>query len=141
MTDISIQDFCAIAYCAQAACDAIPPAPGNRLAFEARSTEGGVGQRLFLEFEGVHDFRRQSARPQPEAPCEPNDLLELSVVELDGAPGRWRVWLNPWYLEEIEFWCARISLNGLEVSGEGRWLQDELPAHTPTLPAPVGRAV
>ena len=56
------------------------------------------------------------------------DRLELSVIEVERLLSGWRVWLNPWYLHEIEFRCADISLDDAEVSGTGRWLQDELPA-------------
>lgn len=58
---------------------------------------------------------------------EPGDRLELSVIELEHEPDGWRVWLNPWYIEEIEFRCDRITLDGAEVVGSGRWLQDDLP--------------
>ena len=134
MTTLSIQEFCAAVYCAIAPCDAIPRPPGERLIFDATTEDGNTPQRLRLEFEGLRDFSRRVDAGRVDRPCEPGDLLELSVVEVEGRPGAWRVWFNPWYLTEIEFWCTGIRLNGLEVTGSGRWVQDDLPSSSPALP-------
>ena len=41
---------------------------------------------------------------------DPSDRLELSVVELEGAPGRWRLWFNPFYSHQIEFRRPPVAL-------------------------------
>ncbi len=127
MANLSIQDFCAAVYCAIARCDAIPQSPVDHLVVEATVAAMDVSQRLRMEFEGVHGFSRRSERQQPEPPCGPEDVFEFTAVELERTGSDWRVWINAWDLEEIEFRCAVVRLNGLEVEGEGRWLQDWLP--------------
>ena len=130
---ISMQDFCAAIYCALADSEAVPDVAEGTVVIAARSGESSP-RDLLLEFFRVQDYSRRTERPQPESPRGPEDRVELSAVELEGEPGHWRVWLNPWYLEEIDFRCSSIRLNGLEVVGQGRWLQDELPTSSPRLP-------
>ena len=132
MATISMQDFCAAIYCALASGEVFPDEAEGTVVIAARSGDSAP-QDLLLEFSGVQEYTRRTERPQPD-PRRPDDRLEFSAVELEGEPGHWRVWFNPWYLEEIDFRCGSIRLNGLEVVGHGRWLQDELPASSPRLP-------
>jgi hypothetical protein len=95
----------------------------HRIAFEARVTERGLTRVHRVVFEGVREFTREDS-----SSYESGDLLELSVIELEREDGGWRVWLNPWYVQQIEFRCDRIQLDHVEVIGSGRWLQDDLPS-------------
>jgi hypothetical protein len=121
-----MREFCERLYCAYAPGDALAVGADGRIAFTARVTDHGRMSEHRAEFDGVRGFARRRDAPSER---EPGDPLELSVIEIErDEPGaEWRVWLNPWYVEEVEFRCARITLDGLEVTGAGRWLQDELP--------------
>ena len=121
---ISMREFCETVYCAYAAGDALTVDAGGQIVFGASVTNGDRTDIHRVAFEGVRDFTRR--RDVPREP-EPGDRTELSVIELAREPAGWRVWLNPWYVEEVEFCCARITLDGREVTGEGRWFQDDLP--------------
>jgi hypothetical protein len=124
---VSIEDFCVALYCAYTRPDALNPDAAGRIAFTAR-----VGESSFrAEFEGVREY----AHNKGGQPLEPQDQLELSVVELEGEPGAWRVWFNPWYVQEMEFRCSRILLNGAEVVGRGRHPQDDLPKRPAEVPS------
>jgi hypothetical protein len=127
MNEISMRMLCETLYCAYVPSDAFAVGSDDRIAFVARVTEAGQTAEHHVEFNGVHDLVRRHGLA---AASEPGDQLELSVIETEHGPSDWRVWLNPWYLEEVEFRCARILLDGAEVVGEGRWLQDELPTRS-----------
>jgi hypothetical protein len=105
--------------------DAFTVSATGEIKFSARATDVGVQSVHSVEFIGVREFVRNRAVP---AQFGDGDALELSVVELEREAAGWRAWFNPWYIEEIEFHCERIFLDGFEVAGTGRWLQDELPA-------------
>ena len=117
--------FCETLYCAFTAVDAFAMAPNGRMTLGAHTVEHGNSSLHQVEFIGVRGLRRERDRGVREA--QPGDALELSVIELERESEGWRVWFNPWYVEEIEFHCDRIILDGVEVKGTGRWLQDDLP--------------
>jgi len=116
--------FCEALYCASAPGDAFASAATGRIAFTAHVTDRGREIAHHVEFMGVRAFtRKRNHTPASDA----GDRVELSVIELEREAHGWRIWFNPWYLEEIEFWCERIRLDGAPVAGTGRWLQDSLP--------------
>ena len=119
-----MREFCETLYCAFAPLDAFSISADGRIQFFAQVTSGGVQSEHRAEFIGVRGLSRHRDAPYQ---LQDGDVLELSVVELEREAGKWRVWFNPWYLEEIQFHCERIFLDGLEVTGTGRWLHDELP--------------
>ena len=124
---ISPRTFCESIYCGFAPLDAFDVDPAaRRIAFEARVTYQGQTSVHRVAFEGVHNLTRKD--PDDVVPREPGDRLELSVVEVEREAGGWRVWFDPWYLEQIEFRCDRIQLDDADVVGSGRWLQDDLPS-------------
>jgi len=127
VAEISMRAFCERLYCAHVPPDAFTIGPDGRMAFVALATDSGQTTEHHVEFSAVHDFVRPR---EVRARSEPGDRLELSVIEIEHGPSNWRVWLNPWYLEEVEFRCTRILLDGAEIIGEGRWLQDELPTRS-----------
>ena len=101
--------------------------PDGNLAIVAQTTEADVTTALHLRFTGVEDLRwTPDAVPEPEL----GDLIEFSVVEIERVGSGWRIWLNPWYLREVAFRCASITLDGAEVVGTGRWLQADLPVRS-----------
>jgi hypothetical protein len=132
MTEISIEDFCIALYCAYARFSSVAPDAAGRIAFTARTLDSDREEYYRVECAGVRDFAFRSE--VKDATWGPQDALELSVVALEGAPGSWRVWLNPFYLHEIEFSCRQIHLNGAEVVGRGKHLQDELPTRAAKVP-------
>jgi hypothetical protein len=77
-------------------------------------------------FEGVTDLSTRRETPRPDEDKE--DRLELSVIEVEREATAWRICVNPYYIEEIEFRCRTAWLDGAALVGEGRWLQDSLPA-------------
>ena len=134
MTSISARDFCAAVYCAIAGHDAFPATAQPRIAFTAQTTVNGTNSVYWIEFTGVSSLRWSPPLEPGDAPYPPGDRVELSVIEIEGGPGSWRVWLNPWYTKEIEFQCAAIRLNGADVTGHGRFFQDDLPESRPAVP-------
>ncbi len=132
MTEISIEDFCIALYCTYTQFDALSPDAAGTIAFTARMVETGREVNCRVQCTGVHGFEFRSEVPDPK--WGPQDQLELSVVELEGAPGSWRIWFNPFYLHEIEFRCGQLSVNGAEVVGRGKHLQDGLPARPADVP-------
>ena len=134
MASISAQDFCAAVYCALASHDAFPVVAQPRIAFTAQTTVRGVTREYGIEFLGVSSLRWAPPLPPGEAPYPAGDKIELSVIELTGRPGAWRVWSNPWYTREIELECATVRLNGADVTGQGRFFQDDLPKSEPVVP-------
>jgi hypothetical protein len=124
---LSPRQFCEAVYCAFAPSDAFDQTADGRIAFSTEAMSAGMLSRHDLVFVDVHGFTR---KPPVLEPVDPGDRLELSVVELEREPSGWRVWFNPWYITEIEFRCQQIFLDGAEVRGEGRWLQDDLPKPT-----------
>jgi hypothetical protein len=129
MPSIDPRRFCEALYCAYAPVDAFASAASGRIAFTAHVTDRGRETAYRVEFTGVRAFTR---KPDPTPESDEGDRLELSVLELEREAHNWRIWFNPWYLEEIEFRCDGISLDGAPVTGTGRWLQDSLP-DTPVL--------
>jgi hypothetical protein len=119
---MSIREFCETVYCAYAAHDALTLGPDARIAFNASVTNGARTIPYRLAFDDVRSFTRQ-----PERPSDPEDRIELTVIEVEREGGAWRVWLDLWGVQAVEFRCSRITLDGREVVGEGRWLQDWLP--------------
>ena len=121
---VSVRQFCESLYCAMTPIDAFSAAASGNIHFIARLTANGRESVHSVEFNGVRDFTRQR-----DTECEPEagDRLELSVVELERGGSGWKVWFNPWYVEEIEFRCERIFLDAIEVTESGRSLQDSLP--------------
>ena len=128
---ISIANFCAALYCAETRWEAFATAPTGRIVFTARTLDTGQENYYRVEFDNVRDY---SCQNETSRGWEPGDRLELSIVELEGEPGAWRVWFNPWYLHEIQFWCTRIRVNGAEVVGRGKHVQDWLPDRVPDVP-------
>ncbi|MGH7625075.1 MAG: hypothetical protein ACREOJ_07140 [Gemmatimonadaceae bacterium] len=125
MTEITIREFCETLYCSLTRGDAFTPRPEGDIAFVAYSVTDGVASRHRVQFAGVSDLAVRHDLSNDLWSDE--DRIELSVIEVERLLSGWRVWFNPWYLHEIEFHCARISLDDTKVSGTGRWLQDELP--------------
>jgi hypothetical protein len=124
---MSMREFCETVYCAMAAGDIFAPGSEGRLSCVATTTEHGRSTEHRVVFEAVQGLTRRAHAPrQPEL----GDRIEFSVVALERTSDGWRVWLNPWYVEEIEFRCTGIQLDGRDVIGEGRWLQDELPSRS-----------
>ena len=123
---ITPREFCERIYCGVTGLDAfdVDPATG-RIAFGAQVTSGEQVAEHRVEFTAVRDITRRD--PRDPAPGESGDRIELSVIEIERESDGWRLWFNPWYLEEIEFRCAAVRLDGEEVVGSGRWLQDDLP--------------
>jgi hypothetical protein len=139
---VSIQAFCEALYCTLTRWEAFVPDNAQRIRFTALDAASS-GARLYdVEFAGVRDFRWQEehepvqARAMPRR--SPDDRLELSNVELEREADGWRFWCDPWYCRTIEFRCAAIRLNGVAVSGTGKWLQDELPSVAPHIPPYTG---
>jgi len=134
---ITIEDFCIALYCAFARPDAFEPDDAQRIAFTARALDQGREDHFRAEFDQVREYStRHEARP-----LGTGDQLEISAIEVSGKPGSWRVWINPFYMHEIEFGCSRILLNGAEVTGSGRHLQDDLPRRVADVPPyPAGAA-
>ena len=123
MTPLSIRDFCEAVYCGMTAVDAFVPRADGSIAFTASITERGQTTARDVQFLRVEGLTRRGDRPEYES----GDQLELSAVEVERETQGWRVWVNPWYMEEIEFRCQEIILDGQAVIGAGRWLQDDLP--------------
>lgn len=69
-----------------------------------------------------------------------DDRLELSTLEVERMSDGWRFWCDVWYLRTIEFRCASIRLNGVEIAGDGKWIQDDLPTEQPVIPPFPGAA-
>jgi hypothetical protein len=132
MTEISIEDFCIALYCAYTRFDSLAPDAAGRITFTARTLDSDHEEYYRVECVSVRDFAYRSEVRDDN--WGPEDRLELSVVELEGAPGSWRVWFNPFYLHEIEFRCRQLRLNGAEVVGGGKHLQDELPSRAAKVP-------
>ena len=132
MAEISIEDFCIALYCASTRFDTLAPDAVGTITFTARALDTDREDYYRVQCIGVRDFSvRSEAKGVRWAP---DDRLELSVVELEGAPGSWRVWFNPFYLHQIEFWCRQLRVNGAEVVGRGKHLQDALPARAAVVP-------
>ena len=134
METVSIRAFCEALYCTLTRWEAFVLDSEQRISFTALD-----GVRVYrVEFPEVRDFRWQEEHepPQDRTPARrfPDDRLELSDVELEREADGWRFWCDPWYSRSIEFRCAAIRLNGIPVSGTGKWLQDELPDVNPDIP-------
>lgn len=127
MAFLSPRQFCEAVYCAFAPTDAFEQTADNRFVFSTEAISADTLSRHGLVFVDVRDFTRKPPLPEP---ADPGDRVELSVIELEREPPGWRVWFNLWYITEIEFRCQQIFLDGAQVRGEGRWLQDDLPKHT-----------
>ena len=123
MQSITPQEFCQTLYCATAAVDAFTIVDGN-IAFVATAVNGGKKRDHHVVCEAVQRVERSDA----DKTRGPSERLELSVIEAAREASGWRLWVNPWYIEEVEIHCARLILDGHPVAGEGRWLQDELPS-------------
>jgi len=128
---VSIEDFCIALYCAYTRPDTLKPNSQSRITFTARLLDADREDYFRAEFEGVREYTYRSDSGHE---LGPDDTAELSMVELEGESGNWRVWLYPWCLHEIEFRCDRIRLNGAEVVGRGRHLQHWLPKRSPVVP-------
>ncbi|HET6679790.1 MAG TPA: hypothetical protein VFG84_01205 [Gemmatimonadaceae bacterium] len=126
MPAITIREFCEALYCALTSVDAFSVAPDGSIAFVAHATSDGTRSRHSVHFSDVRHLSVQHSASTDLGAAE--DRLELSVIEVERLPSGWRVWFNPWYLHEIEFQCNRISLDGADVSGTGKWLQDDIPS-------------
>ena len=132
MAEISIEDFCIALYCAYTRFDSLAPSEAGRITFTAQALDTDREEYFRVDCAGVRDFEFHSEVKDPR--WGPEDRLELSVVELEGAPGAWRVWFNPFYLHEIQFRCRQLRVNGAEVVGRGRHLQDGLPTRAAKVP-------
>lgn len=133
ITTIGIRDFCAVVYCTQARGTAFAVGIGGRIDVVTRTVIDGSDEYYRVEFDDVAEFSWVDDSGRTLV-VDPDYRLEFSAIELERTTNGWRVWLNPWYHTVIEFRCARIQLNGAEVVGSGRWLQDELPRHRPSFP-------
>jgi hypothetical protein len=127
MEQTSARQFCERLYCAIVPIDAFFGADSGHIRFTARSTENGRDATYSVEFTGVRDF---SWKQDSECEPEPGDVLELSVIELERVGSDWRVWVDAWYVEQIEFQCEQIFIDEIEVAGSGRWVQDTPPQGT-----------
>lgn len=138
MSTVSACAFCEALYCSCAAWEAFSDAPSGRIEFTAFTTDCGVHAFYRVQFVGVRDFRwrreGEPARASTPPRDVPDDRLELSDIDLERDGDGWRFWCDPWYVHEVEFRCAAIYLNGAEVTGTGRWLQDGLPERPPVVP-------
>jgi len=132
MAEISIEDFCIALYCAYTRFDALAPDVAGTITFTARVLDTDREDYYRVQCTGVRDYSVRS--DSQHSRWAPEDRLELSVVELEGAPGSWRVSFNPFYTHEIEFRCRQLRVNGAEVVGRGKHLQDELPGRAPKVP-------
>jgi hypothetical protein len=130
MTTVSIEEFCQALACAFIRAGDLRPGPDDRIAFVARRPAEQADECFRVEFDGVRDLVTRSRTSPPSG----DDIVELSILELDGEPDRWRVRFHPWYLHEIEFRCRRIRVNAAEVTGRGRHLQDWYPQRRPKMP-------
>jgi hypothetical protein len=136
---ITIRQFCETLYCAYAPWEAFTAGSDERIHFTAFSQDR-EGIRFYrVEFVGVRGFRWQRDGEPTRVTVPPrrelDDRLEISALEVEREGDYWRFWCHPWYTTVVEFRCAGIRLNGATVSGTGRWLQDDLPAVSPTVPA------
>jgi len=123
---ISPRAFCEAIYCGIAPKNAFERDPvTRRIAFVAHVTDRGQTRAYHVVFEGVRDLDRNVSAATRRGRDDP---LELSMIELEREVNGWRVWFNPWYVDEIEFRCDQIQLDGTDVIGSGRWLQDDLPS-------------
>ena len=127
MRTVSLQDFCIALYCAYTPADEFTVNRDGHIACTAQVIESSHTGLYRVEFDSVRDLTWSSNASDRAAASDPGYQLEFSVIELEREADGWRVWINPWYLHDIEFRCAGIRLNGAEVVGEGRWLQDDLP--------------
>jgi hypothetical protein len=132
MVEISIEDFCIALYCAYTRYDAVAPDAAGTISFTARALDADREDYYRVQCIGVRDYSFRSE--SQDSKWGPEDRLELSVVELEGAPGNWRVWFNPFYTHQIEFRCRQLRVNGAEVVGRGKHLQDELPDRAANVP-------
>lgn len=123
MATISMRAFCETLYCAYAPSDALAVGIDDRIAFVGSATDAGGTSQHRVVFDAVRDLTWHRETPTPNRPA---GQIEFSVIELERELDGWRVWLNPWYVEEVEFRCTTITLDGAQVTGEGRWLQDDL---------------
>ena len=134
METVSIQAFCEALYGTLTRWEAFEPDDMQCIRFIALD---GV-RRYRVEFIEVRDFCWQEEHESPRQRAMPrrlpNDRLELSDVELERETDGWRFWCDPWYCRTIEFRCAAVRLNGVAVSGTGKWLQSELPSADPDIP-------
>jgi hypothetical protein len=142
MTTVSIQAFCEALYCTLTRWEAFVADGAQRICFVALDAAQS-GARLYqVEFAGVRDFRWQEEHEPAQVRAmprrSPEDRLELSDVELEREADGWRFWCDPWYSRTIEFRCAAIRINGVAVSGKGKWLQDSLPSESPEIPPYTG---
>jgi hypothetical protein len=131
---VSIQAFCEALYCTLTRWEAFVPDDARCIRFTALDDV----RPYRVEFIEVRDFRWQEGHEPPQERAMPrplpDDRLELSDVELEREADGWRFWCDPWYQRTIEFRCAAVRLNGVTVSGTGRWLQDGLPDVKPDIP-------
>jgi hypothetical protein len=132
MPSVTPEDFCIAVYCAYTTHQGLVPDGTGRIALTARTVHDDAEDRFEIEFVGVRDYAY--TRDPGVSAVGPADLIELSVIELERAGPDWKVWFNPWYLHEFSFRCSRIRINGAEVVGSGRWLQDELPTRRANVP-------
>jgi hypothetical protein len=135
---ISIQQFCEALYGTLTRWEAFVPDEAQCICFTALATTS-EGQSLYrVEFSSIRDFQWQEDNEPPRVHAMsrrlPDDRLELSAIELERERDGWRFWCNPWYLRTIEFRCDAIRLNGIAVTGSGKWLQDSLPTRNPEIP-------
>jgi hypothetical protein len=139
---VSIQAFCEALYCTLTRWEAFVPDSAQRICFIALDGTSSGARLYHVEFIGVRDFRWQEehepAQERAMARRSAGDRLELSDVELEREADGWRFWCDPWYCRTIEFRCAAVRLNGVAVSGTGKWLQDELPSVAPHIPPYAG---
>jgi hypothetical protein len=125
-------DFCSALYCAYAPAETFSPSTAGDIRFTARTVDEGEEAYYLVRLTHL----RQPPLWKPPIPLDRSagDRLELSTLSLEGEPGAWTLWINPYYQREIEISCGHIILNGAEVVGRGRHLQDEVPRSRPALP-------
>ena len=129
LNTINPRAFCEIIYCGYTRWNAFTlDEPSGRIEFDAVVTDRGGEKTYKVAFDGVRLLPDDSLHLREAQ--GPDDRLELSVIEIEREAAGWRLWFNPWYLHEIQFHCDRVHLDGVEVVGGGRWLQDDLPSRT-----------
>ena len=122
MNTLTLREFCERIYCAYLPATALMLGDDGDLAFDAVVTDHGERTDYQIKFRGVTGFKNSR-----EKSYESEDLIELSIIELERAPNGWRVFFAPFAAYEIRFACVEIFLNGMRVEGEGTWTQDWLP--------------
>lgn len=123
---ISLRQFCEQIYCGYVAARELKVGDHGDLVLTLTVIERGNRMTHHVEFSDACDFK--NGRTSPE---QIDDVIELSLVELERKSNGWRVRFQPYNHYDVSFRCAEIRFDGQLVDGEGQWTQDSMPASHP----------